>query len=395
MTQFSKHWKLRPGLIFLNHGSFGATPTCVLDIQKQLIHQLESDLIEFLAPERSLEGKLDPVREKLAELVGGKPSNIAFVRNATEGINAVLRSFPWQHGDQIIITSHGYNACNNAARFLAAQFGLDVIEAVIPFPIHDNLQVVDAIERLMNHRTRLLMVDHVTSPTGLVFPLEQIIQLAKQRDVRVLVDGAHAPGMLKLDLEKLAPDYYTANHHKWLCAPKVSGFLYVAPQWQCEVRPTVISHAANRPRPNRSRFIAEFDWTGTFDPTPLLALPAAIDFLTSLYPGGIDHLMRVNQEKTLAAREMFLSAFEIDCPAPESMLGTLAAIPLSSARFKLENLKRLKAELYDTYHIEIPVFPSISAEHPDDYILRIAMQAYNDLDQIEHLIHAVRSILGA
>lgn len=391
---FADHWKFKPGLVFLNHGSFGATPSCVLEVQRQFLLDLESDLIAFLAPERDLEMKLDLVRQRVADLVGASPENLAFVRNATEGVNAVLRSFPWRTGDQIVFTNHGYNACNNAARFVAEQFGLEVVEAEIPFPIQDEHQIIDAIEAAFSSRTRLLLVDHVTSPTGLVFPIERIIELAKRRNIRVLVDGAHAPGMLPLALETLAPDYYTANHHKWLCGPKVSGFLYVAPQWQAEVRPTVISHAANRPRPNRSRFIAEFDWTGTFDPTPLLALPAAIEFLESLYPGGIVELMKANREKTLAARAMFLNAFSIDNPAPASMIGSLAAIPLSASMFNRQRLKLLKSKLYDDFNIEIPVFPSITPTQPNDFILRIAMQAYNDLDQIERLIDAVRTILA-
>lgn len=389
----SAHWQFKPGLIFLNHGSFGATPTKVLKVQRQYQDELEADPIAFLAPERQLEPKLDAVRNCLANLLQTDSSRLAFVRNATDGVNAVLRSFPWNQGDQILITSHGYNACNNAAKFVAGQFGLEVVEASIPFPIQHSQQVVDAIEQNITVRTKLLLVDHVTSPTGLVFPLEQIIAAAHSRRVRVLVDGAHAPGMLLLQLDRLAPDYYTANHHKWLCAPKVSGFLYVDPQWQSEVRPTVISHAANRPRPSRSRFLAEFDWTGTFDPTPLLALPAAIEFLNDLLPGGLKQLMETNRQNAIAAREMLLQTLAIELPAPEAMIGSLAAIPLSCSQFDSQRLRQLKEQLYNEYSIELPVFPSIS--RPGDYILRIALQAYNDLDQIQQLVDALRAILLA
>ncbi len=180
---------------------------------------------------------------------------------------------------------------------------------MLPFPVSDRQEILDAIETQFTNRTRLLLIDHVTSPTGLLLPLKSIIDLAHTRGIRVLVDGAHAPGMVPIDLSELNPDYYTGNHHKWLCAPKASGFLYVRRDWQGEVRPTIISHGANRPRPNRSQFLSEFDWTGTFDPTPLLSVPAAVEFLAKL--GGSDQLdlqpqMKANRELTLKARRMLV-----------------------------------------------------------------------------------------
>lgn len=394
-NQFAKHWKFAEGLSFLNHGSFGAAPTVVLKAQRELQDQLEADPIAFLAPERNLEPKLDYVRQCLSELLGASFDRLAFVRNATDGVNAVLRSFPWKQGDQILVTSHGYNACTNAAKFVGSQFDVEVVSADVPFPLANDAQVVAAIERAITAKTRLLLVDHVTSPTGLVFPIQEIKDLAQRRGVRILVDGAHAPGMLPLELDELGVDYYTANHHKWLCGPKVSGVLYVAPQWQQEVRPTVISHAANRPRPNRSRYLAEFDWTGTFDPTPLLALPTAIEFLSQLYSGGLEQLIQENRDKALAGRKMILETLAIDCPAPESMIGSLAAVLLPASRFRRERLELLKGRLYDHYRIELPVFQSPIDPVSGDWILRISMQAYNELSQVEMLVEAVQSILNS
>ncbi len=311
---FASHWQLRPDLDFLNHGSFGAAPTIVLEAQRRLQDALERDPIRFLAPERELEPKLDHVRAVLSELVVAPASDLAFVRNATDGVNAVLRSMSLDEGDEIVITNHGYNACNNAAQFAAARRGARIRVAKIPFPLAHSDQVVRAIETEFSDRTRLLLVDHVTSPTGLVFPIEKIISSAHAAGIRVLVDGAHAPGMVPLDLQTLDADYYTANHHKWLCAPKASGFLYVRGELQDEVRPTVISHAANRPRPYRSRFLAEFDWNGTFDPTPLLSVPDAIEFLGSLFHGGINELMSANRQLALEARRVLCDALQIEAP---------------------------------------------------------------------------------
>jgi isopenicillin-N epimerase len=401
-SELAARWQLATDLVFLNHGSFGATPTEVLLAQRAYQDQLEADPIAFLAPERDLEGKLDDVRSRLASFVSAPADCLGFVRNATDGVNAVLRSFPFETGDEIIVTNHAYNACVNAVHYAAQCFNqrlpnqapVRVVEAKIPFPLADAHQVVDQIRACINPRSKLLLIDHITSPTGLIWPIAEVIQMAHQHGVRVLVDGAHGPGMVELDLSALCADYYTANHHKWLCAPKVSGFLYVDKRWQAEVRPTVISHAANRPRPARSRFIAEFDWTGTFDPTPLLALPHALDFLESLCPGGIRQLMQENRQKALNGRQLVLDALQLECPAPVDMIGSLAAVPLPDSRFDQQKLSQLKTRLYDDYRIELPIFPTIDHCGYSGYILRIAMQAYNDLNQIEKLVAALKQLLN-
>ena len=386
-TDFRQHWLLDPNIDFLNHGSFGATPACVLQAQREWQDLLECDPIQFLAPERTLEPKLDEVRRVVSDLVGSLPENLAWVRNATDGVNAVVRSFPFCPGDEILVTSHGYNACINAAVYAAEAFSVNLpdeqkvtVKTVpVPFPLVDSMQVVDAVREAMGDRTRLLLIDHVTSPTGLVFPITEIIQVAHHRGVRVLVDGAHAPGMIPLNLDQLGADYYTANHHKWLCGPKVSGFLWVRPELQNEVRPTVISHAANRGRPGRSRFLAEFDWTGTFDPTPILALPTAIEFLGSLYDGGLPSLMHQNRQKTLAGSKLLLDSLEIASPAPEEMLGSLATIPIPGWAGQADKLREV---LREQHCFELPVF---SSPVDGECLLRISMQAYNDLSQIQRL----------
>jgi isopenicillin-N epimerase len=322
------HWLLAPDIDFLNHGSFGACPRVVLQAQRKIQDDLEREPIRFLAPERELEAKLDEVRQGVADLVNIDTQDIAFVRNATDGVNAVLRSFPFQPGDEVVVTNHGYNACINAAHYAVTGASATLMTAFIPFPSVDNEAVLKAIEETFTDRTKLLLIDHVTSFSGLVLPLERIIKLAHRYHIRVLVDGAHAPGMVPVDLKQLNADYYTANHHKWLCGPKASGFLYVRKAFQSEVRPTVISHAANRARPGRSRFIAEFDWGGTYDPSPLLALPASIQFLTGLRPGGLQGLMNGNRQLALEARDVLIRGLGIEPPAPQEMIGSLVTLPL-------------------------------------------------------------------
>lgn len=380
-------WQLDPAIDFLNHGSFGACPTVVLQAQRTWQDALEREPLRFLAPERELEPKLDLVRETIANLVRAPMNDIAFVRNATDGVNAVLRSFPFKPHDVVLITNHGYNACNNAAAYATGRTDADVQVAHIPFPIASEDEVLHAIEASLTPKTRLLLIDHVTSYSGLVLPLAQIVEIAHRNGTRVLVDGAHAPGMLDIDLTTLKPDYYTANHHKWWCGPKVSGFLYVSPEWQHEVRPTVISHAANRKRPNRSKFIAEFDWSGTFDPSPLLAMTTAIEFLERLRPTGYAGHLAANRSLALQARALLCDRLGIEPPAPESMLGSLVTLPLHVGTKAFAAGDRLQPYLYKNHRIEVPCFPG--PENQNRYV-RVSCQAYNDLTQYERLATALK-----
>ena len=382
--QIRDHWQLNPDIDFLNHGSFGACPNIVLQKQQDLMAKLERDPIRFLAPERELTPKLDEVRQTISKLVNAPPSDIAFVRNATDGVNAVLRSFPLKEHDQILITNQGYNACNNAARFVAEKANAEVTVADIPFPLESDTDVMVAIEKKITSRTRLILIDHVTSPTGLIIPIEQVISLAHAKGIRVLVDGAHAPGMMRLNLTAMAPDYYTANHHKWLCGPKSSGFLFVQPELQTEVRPNVISHGANQDCSKRSRFLTEFAWTGTYDPTPLLALPTAITFLETLYPGGLDQLYQLNHEATVKARQVLCDALQTDFPCSNEMIGSMASVPMEASRLTEHNLSWniLQQKLVHEHRFELPVF---QLRDSGECCLRISMQAYNEANQIERL----------
>lgn len=386
------HWTLDPEIVFLNHGSFGACPRAVLDYQSRLRAMLEAEPVRFFV--RELEGLLDDVRRELGAFVGADPQDLVFVPNATTGVNTVLRSFSFRMGDELLVTDHAYNACRNAVDFVSERNGVHVEVVSIPFPLESADDVVECILARVTPRTRLAVVDHVTSPTGLVLPLSRIVTELHRRDIEVLVDGAHAPGMLPLDLERFGVAYYTGNCHKWICAPKGAAFLYARRDRQTTLRPLVISHGANSTRTDRSRFHLEFDWTGTGDPTPVLCIAEAIRHVASLLPGGWDEVRTRNRALALAARATVCARLSVPEPAPEDMIGSLATVPLPpSTRQPLPPfwIDALGEALMDRYRIEIPV--SNWPNWPERSV-RISAAPYNQLSEYEVLAEALATLLA-
>ncbi|HEY9628689.1 MAG TPA: aminotransferase class V-fold PLP-dependent enzyme [Coleofasciculaceae cyanobacterium] len=367
-------WALDPDITFLNHGSFGACPRAVLEKQSAVRSQMELEPVRFFALE--LEPLLDQARQVLAAFIGADAADLAFVPNATTGVNAVLRSLcvstadraALQAGDEMLTTNHEYNASRNALDFAAQVSGATVVVAEVPFPIAAPEQAIAAILNRVSSRTRLVLLDHVTSQTGLVFPLQPVIRQLIEAGVEVLIDGAHAPGMIALNLKALGATYYTGNCHKWLCAPKGAAFLYVQADRHSSLRPLTISHGANSPRRDRSRFWLEFDWTGTADPTPYLCVPEAIAFMGSLLPGGWQALMQLNRDTALAARALLSQALSVEPPCPESMIGSMAVVPLPNG--SAEHLQNLLFQ----QRIEVPVIPW---QNPTNRLIRISAQIYN------------------
>ena len=386
-SEHSRHWDLDPSVVFLNHGSFGACPRTVLAAQREFVARMEREPVLFV--HRDLEGLLDVARGSLASFLGADADDLAFVPNATAGVNTVLRSLRLEPGDEVVTTDHEYNACRNALDMVAQLWGARVVVAQVPFPLQDPAQVVDALTRCITPRTRLLMVDHVTSPTGMVLPVDRIVAAFAARGVDTLVDGAHAPGMLPLELRSLGAAYYTGNCHKWLCTPKGSAFLFVRRDRQAGIRPLAISHGANSTRTDRSRFRLEFDFTGTCDASPWLAIPAALDFLSHLLPGGIPALMAHNRSLALRARDLLCNVLGTAAPCPDSMIGSLASIvlpPLEREPVGVLGLDPLQLELWERWRVEIPVMRWAS---PRLRMLRVSPQAYNSFEQYEYLGHAV------
>ena len=346
---------------------------------------------------RELEGLLDEAREALARFVGANPADLVFVPNATAGVNTVLRSRSWAPPDELLVTNHEYNACRNALDFAAHQSQARVVVAQVPFPCRNTDEIVEAVLAGVSERTRLALLDHVSSQTGIVFPLEKLIARLHARGVETLIDGAHAPGMVPLDLARLGPTYYTGNCHKWLCAPKGAGFLYVQPERQPLIRPLSISHGANSPRRDRSRFQIEFGWTGTWDPSAYLSVPEALRYMATLRPGGWREIMGRNRALALAARQILCQALEVPPPCPEECIGALASIPIPDAVEAQPPLSPLytdplQEKLSREHRIEVPIIPWPA---PPKRLLRLSAQLYNALPQYQRLADILAAILNA
>ncbi len=386
-------WRLDPSVAFLNHGSFGACPEPVLAAQRDWRDRLEREPVTFL--ERELEGHLADARAAVGRFLGADPDGLAFVANATAGLNAVLGSLPFEPGDEVLTTDHEYNAALTTMEAAARRTGARVVIAPIPFPIGDADDALVSVLDAVTSRTRLVVISHVTSSTGLVLPVDRIVRALADRSVDTLVDGAHAPGVVPLELDALGAAYYTGNGHKWLCGPKGSAFLWVRADRREGIHPAIVSHGANDPRTDLPRYRLEFDWTGTPDPTAALALPTAIDWMARQVPGGWPEIMRANRHLAITARDRVAEALGVDAPAPDTMLGSMAAVPVPGLTTDT-GAAALHEALFRRYRVEVPVggWPARGARPRTDdpprlVLLRVSAQRYNDEGDIDRLVTAL------
>lgn len=395
---FARFWPLDPTVTYLNHGSYGACPWPVLRAQSEWRKRMEREPVRFLSGE--LEGHLDRARGRLAEFLGADPEDLAFVPNATTGVNTVLSSLDFRAGDEILATDHEYNACLNAIQATAERAGGRAVVAHIPIPVRSSEEVFDAIVSRAGPRTRLALISHFSSSTAVIFPIERIVAELAERGIDTLVDGAHT-ALAPVDLKRLGAAYYAGNAHKWMSAPKGAGFLHVRRDRQGLIRPLVISHGANSPRTDRSRFRLEFDWTGTIDPTAYLAIPAAIDFFAALLPNGLSQAMDINRQVALAGRQRLLDVLGTPALAPEFMIGSMAAVelpadfppqvmepPADAPPGSTWPMDPLHDVLIDAHAIEVPVYAwphtPISGSQRRR-LLRISAQLYNEPAQYDRL----------
>lgn len=385
---FGRHmldeWMLDPEITYLNHGTVGAPPRRVLKYQQALRDEIERQPARFLL--RELVGRtggpaqashrLRKAATAVADFVGARAGDLVFVENATTGVNAVLHSMRLKEGDEILITDHAYGAIANAAAFFARECGARVRTVELPYPVGDRRVLVTAVADALDPRTRLVIIDHITSESALVMPVEDIATRCRAQGVAILIDGAHAPGALPLDIPALGVDWYVGNLHKWAYAPRSCGFLWASGDRQEPLHPPVISWGLG------NGFLAEFEWVGTRDPSPYLAAPEGIAFMREL---GLDAVRAYNHGLVWEAAQLLTRRWGTDLRIDEAMVGAMATVPLPD-RFGTapEDAARLRDALLYEDRIEV----QLHARRTRLWV-RVSAQIYNDMADVERLAAAV------
>jgi isopenicillin-N epimerase len=389
MTPFGRpmlgHWLLDPAIAYLNHGTVGATPRRVLAAQQAIRDDIERQPSRYLL--RELTGirggatqaerpRLRVAANAAAAFVGARGEDLVFVDNATTGANAVLRSLRWTAGEEILVTDLSYGGVVNAARYVAREHGLVLRTVELPDPELGPPAFVEAIDRALGDRTRLLIVDHITAESALILPVAEIVARCHAKGVPVLIDGAHAPGAIALDIPSLGADWYVGNLHKWAWTPRSSGILWVAPERQADTHPTVISWGLDQ------GLAAEFDLPGTRDPSPHLAAPAALDFMREL---GVEKVRAHNHDLAWHGAHRLAELWDVPFTVPEPMIGTMATLPLPEAAGSTrEDAALLRDALLFEDRIEVQLHAWRGRLRT-----RISAQIYNDPSDIERLGAAV------
>jgi len=322
----AEHFQIRPDITFFNHGSFGACPRPVFETYQEWQRRLETDPVEFLG--RRLNEIRYEAQESLATYLGTQADRIVFVRNTTVGVNIVARSLRLGPGDEVLATDHEYGASDRIWRFLSGQHGMHYINQPIPLPLESDEEVIEHLWRGVTPRTKVVFISHITSPTALIFPVAKICQRAREAGILTVVDGAHAPGQILLDLDALGADFYIGNCHKWLCAPKGAAFLYARPEQQALLQPLIVSWGWDSLTPSSSTFQDYFGWLGTDDPAAYLSVPSAISFQRE---HNWDAVRVACHELAGLARQQItaLVGTEPICPDSPNWWGQMCTIPLS------------------------------------------------------------------
>ena len=386
-SPYAKHWSLEPSRLFLNHGSFGACPNFVIEEQRKWQDLMEREPVQFF--EELMPDLLLKSREALGTFLNCSPDDLAFVSNATSGVNTILRSLHFEQGDEILVPNHAYQACRNSIDFVAKRWGATVVEVAIPFPIDSPQTVVDLMKSACSERTKLVMIDTVTSPTGLRMPFEELTEFFEAKGVEVLLDAAHGIGMIPLNLEVLGASYVTSNCHKWLCAPKGSAFLYVREDKQSKIQPLTISHGHTFPLGDTTRFRHEFDWTGTQDISGWCSIPAVIEGMAEFVDGGWEAIMQHNHDLAIQGRNVLCERLGIEPPCPDEMVACISTIQLPGnipVKEKMHEPDPLHHILSEKYNIQVPVW---SWESPKGRYIRISAQLYNHVDEYHYLAEAL------
>ncbi len=380
LAQLAPFFQVRDDITFLNHGSYGACPLPVFETFQGWQRELERQPVEFLG--RRVKGLLAEARGALGEFVGTDAGNVVFVPNVTAGMNAVARSLKLEPGDEILATDHEYGAVDRTWRYYCAHNGAKYINQPIALPVTDAATFVDQLWVGITPRTRVIAISHITSSTALIFPIAEVCRRAREAGILTIIDGAHAPGQIDLDLDTIGADFYLGNCHKWLCAPKGAGFLYAHPDRQGLLDPLIISWGWEAERPGASRFLDHYEWAGTDDPSAYLSVPAAIAFQREHDWSRVRaacHALVGDARDRLGA----LTGLPQIAPDSTDWWVQMASIPLPG-----NDPGRIKDRLWDEYQIEIPVM-----RRDEQLYTRISIQAYNGRADVDRLVEALSALL--
>jgi isopenicillin-N epimerase len=382
-------WMLHPAVTYLNHGTVGAPPRRVVEAQRRLQDEIELQPATFMLRELAddtYNGRPTRLRlamQPVADYLRCDAEHTGFVDNITTGANAVLRSFPFQAVDEIVVTNLGYGGVTNAAIYAARSHGIELRSIVLPGPGAAAQAFVDAVAAGLSPRTRILVTDHITAATALVLPIRDIADVCHANGTLLLVDGAHAPGAVPVDIRSTAADWYTGNLHKWMWTPRSSGVLWAAPDQREHLHAAVISWGLDHGIP------AEFDLPGTRDPSAHLTAPSALEMRAEW---GEQRIQEYNHDLAMSAGVLLAQRWSVPFETPEEMIGSMVTVQLPD-RFgsTAADARQLRDALLDVHHIEVPTYAA-PAGLPPALSARVSCQVYNDLDDIERLAAAVDAL---
>jgi len=381
MDNLKTEFLLNPDIIFLNHGSFGACPKPVFEVYQTWQRELECQPVEFLG--RRFIDLMAGARDALAHFLGVGADDVVFFTNPTTAANMIARNLDLKPGDEILTTDHEYGAMDRTWRYIGAKTGAKYVQQPIPLPLSNQDDFVDQLFLGLTPYTRIVFISHISSPTALIFPIKEVCRRAREAGLITIVDGAHAPGQIPLDLSDLGADLYIGACHKWLCAPKGAAFLYARPNLQPRLEPLVVSWGYENEKPGNSQFIDYHEWQGTRDVAAFLSVPAAIQYQNDRnWP---DIRARCHQMASQTRQRVnLLNGQESICPDSPDWFAQMATIRLPANI----GTERLKEDLYRDFHIEVPIL-----QWQNQPMMRVSFQAYNNQSDADALLEALACLL--
>jgi len=371
-------WMLDPTITYLNHGSFGARTVEVFEAQQRYKREFERSPIDFLDRRHSL---INESRQIVAQFVGADPEGFGFVDNATTGVGCVIHSLHLDKGDEILTTNHVYNGVRQLLKHHCTSKSLLYRELDIPLPVFSSDEIIQHIHEGITDQTKLLVIDHVASASSIIFPVEEITKICRKKGILILIDGAHVPGMLDLNIDELAPDWYVANLHKWVCAPIGTAFVWTSEKFRSITHPMTVSHWLHQ------GYTEEFDWQGTRDISPWLA---AVDAIRVGEHIGWDNIREYNHQLVTWMHEELVTAWGVEplSPIDGSMLGSMATVLLpNGCPQTLEDCIEMRDEMYSNNALEVSIF-----EFQGKGMLRVSAQLYTKKQDISSLLEAIEQI---